>query len=74
VQTNRTIPNNKTYIIIHDNEKGMCVLIDVAMSGDRNLIKKEAQKILIYKDLLIDSQCMWKVKAKVIPVITPACK
>jgi hypothetical protein len=72
VQTNRTIPNNKTYFIIHDNEKGMCVLIDAAMSGDRNVIKKEAEKILIYKDLLIESQHMWNVKAKVIPVIIGA--
>jgi len=27
-------------IIIHDNEKGTCMLIDVAISGDRNVIKK----------------------------------
>jgi hypothetical protein len=31
VQTDRTIPNNKRYIIIRDNEKGTCVLIDVAI-------------------------------------------
>jgi hypothetical protein len=46
------------------------VLIDVAMFGDRNVIKIEAEKILIYKDLLIESQHMWNMKAKVIPVIT----
>ena len=28
-----------------------CMLIDVAISGDRNVIKKEAEKILKYKDL-----------------------
>jgi len=27
------------------------MLIDVAISGDRNMIKKEAEKILKYKDL-----------------------
>jgi len=42
----RTIPNNKPDIIIRDNEKGTCMLIDVAISGDRNVIKKEAEKIL----------------------------
>ena len=42
------------------------------MSGDRNVIKKEAEKILIYKDLLIESQYMWNVKAKVIPVVIGA--
>jgi len=49
IQTDRTIPNNKPDIIIHDNEKGM--LIDVTIPGDRNVIKKEAKKILKYKDL-----------------------
>ena len=54
VQTDRTIPNNKPDIIICDNEKGTCMLIDVAISGDRNVIKKEAEKILKYKDLTIE--------------------
>ena len=53
VHTDRTIPNNKPDIIIRDNEKGTCMLIDVAISGDRNVIKKEAEKILKYKDLTI---------------------
>jgi len=51
VQTDRTIPNNKPDITIRDNEKGTCVLIDVPISGDRNVTKKEAEKILQYKDL-----------------------
>ena len=29
------------------------MLIDVAISGDRNMIKKEAEKILKYKDITI---------------------
>ena len=45
VQTDRTIPNNKPDIIIRDNEAGTCMLIDVAIWGDRNVTKKEAQKI-----------------------------
>ena len=69
VQTDITIPNNKPDIIIRDNEKGTCMLIGVASSGDRNVIKKEAEKILKYKDLTIEIQRMWNVKTKVIPVI-----
>jgi len=72
VKTDRTIPNNKPDIIIRDNEKGTCMLIDVAISGDRNLIKKEAEKIIKYKDLTIEIQRMWNVKTKVIPVIIGA--
>jgi hypothetical protein len=48
------------------------MLIDVAFSGDRNVIKKEAEKILKYKDLTIEIQRMWNVKTTVIPVIIGA--
>ena len=48
------------------------MLIVVAISGDRNVIKKEAEKILKYKDLTIEIQGMWKVKTWVIPVIIGA--
>src|SRR5215510_2016668 len=72
VQTDRTIPNNKPDIIIRDNEKGTCTLIDAAISGDRNVIKKEAEKILKYKDLKIEIRRMWNVKTKVLPVIIGA--
>ena len=72
IQTNGTIPNNKPDIIICDNVKGTCMLIDVAFSGDRNVIKKEAERILKYKDLTIEIQRMWNVKTKVIPVIIGA--
>ena len=33
------------------------------------MIKKEAEKILIYKELTKEIQRMWNVKTKVIPVI-----
>jgi hypothetical protein len=69
VQTDRTVPNNKPDIIIRDNVKGTFMLIDVEISGDRNVIKKEAEKILKYKDLTIEIQRMWNVKTKEIPVI-----
>jgi hypothetical protein len=45
------------------------MLMDVAIPGDRNVIKKDAEKILKYKDLTIEIQHMWNVKTKVIPVI-----
>jgi len=48
------------------------MFIDVAISGGRSVIRKEAEKILKYKDLTIEIQCMWNVKTEVIPVITGA--
>ena len=48
--------------IIRVNEKGTCMLISVAISGGRNVIGKEAEKILKYKDLTIQLQPVWNVK------------
>ena len=44
VQTDRTISNNKPDIKIRDNEKRTCMLIDVAISGHRNVIKKRSRE------------------------------
>jgi len=44
-----------------DNDKGTRVLIDVAIYGDRNVIKSEAEKILKYKGLTVGverTKCM----------------
>jgi hypothetical protein len=45
VQTDGTIPNNKPDIIIRDNEKRTCMLIHVAISGDRNMIIKKPRRL-----------------------------
>ena len=45
------------------------MLIDVAILGGRDVIKKEAEKTVKYKDLIIEIQCMWNVKVKAMPVI-----
>jgi hypothetical protein len=48
------------------------MLIDVAIPRDRNVIQKEAEKILKYKDLTIEIQRMWNVKTRMISVIIGA--
>jgi hypothetical protein len=48
------------------------MLIDVAILEERNVVKKEAEKILIYRDLKTEFQRMWNVNVKVIPVIAGA--
>jgi hypothetical protein len=48
------------------------MIIDVAIPGDTNVIKKGAKKIVKYKDLIIEIQRMWNVKTKVTPVTTGA--
>ena len=53
-------------------KKGTHMSIDFAIPGDRNVIKKEAEKILKYKDLITQNWRMWNVNAKLIPVLTGA--
>jgi hypothetical protein len=55
---------------IHAHENVRCVLIDVAVSGDKSVIKIEAEKILKYEDLVTEIYCMWI--AEVIPLTTGA--
>jgi hypothetical protein len=72
VQTSRNISNNKPDIIIRDDKQETRMSIDVAILGFRNVIKKEAKKVLKHKDLIIDIQGLWNVTATVIPVIIEA--
>lgn len=71
MKTNITIPNNKADIIILINDKGTCLLIDITISGDRDVIKEKAEKILKYKGLTVETQYMWnvQVETEMIPII-----
>jgi hypothetical protein len=46
------------------------MLTNTAISGDRNVIKKEAEKTIKHKKLTVQIQRMWNVKKKMIPVTT----
>jgi hypothetical protein len=50
----------------------ICLLIDVAIPSDRNVIQKESETKLKYKNLNTEIQRMWNIKCFVIPVITGA--
>jgi hypothetical protein len=72
VQTDREVPANRPVIIIENKKDKMCLLIDVAIPSDRNVIQKESEKRLKYKNLSIEIQRMWNMKFFVIPVIIGA--
>jgi hypothetical protein len=48
------------------------IIIIIAIPGDRNVIQKEGEKILKYKDLTIEIQRMCNAETRVIPVIIGA--
>jgi hypothetical protein len=72
IQTDREVLANSPDIIIKNKKVKTCLLIDVAIPSDKNVIQKEAEKKLKYKDLSIDIQRMWNMKCFVIPVIIGA--
>jgi hypothetical protein len=64
--TNREAVENRPDIIIRKDRT--CLLVDVAIPSDRNVIQKEAEKNLKYINLSIEIQRMWNMKCFVIPV------
>jgi hypothetical protein len=50
----------------------ICLPIDVAIPSDRNVIQKESENKLKYKNFSIEIQLMWNMKCFVIPVIIGA--
>jgi hypothetical protein len=72
VQTDREVLANRSYLIIKNKKDKICLLIDVAIPSDRNVIQKASENKLKYKNLSIEIQLMWNMKCFVIPVITGA--
>jgi hypothetical protein len=50
----------------------ICLLIDVAILSDRNIIQNKSENKLKYNNLSIEIQRMWNMKCLVIPVIIGA--
>ena len=72
VHTDREVTANRPDIIIKHKKEKTCTLIYVAISADRNVVQKEAEKKLKYKSLWIEIQRMWNLKCTIVPVIIGA--
>jgi hypothetical protein len=72
IQTDREVLVHRPDIIITNMKDKICLLIDLAIPSDRNVIQKESEKKLKYKNLSIEIQRMWNMKCFVIPVIIGA--
>ena len=51
VHTDREVTANRPDIIIKNKKEKTCTPIDVAISADRNVVQKEAEKKIKYKSL-----------------------
>jgi hypothetical protein len=58
--SNNNNNNDKPDIVIKNMKDKICLLIDVAIRSDRNVIRNESKKKLKYKNLSIEIQQMWK--------------
>jgi hypothetical protein len=56
VHTDREVMANRPNIIIKNRNEEPCILINVAILADRNVIQKGAEKKLKYKSLCIEIQ------------------
>jgi len=70
--TDREVRANRLDIIIKNKKEKTCILIDVAIHADGNVVQKEAEKKLKYKSLCIEIQRMWNLKCTIVPVIIGA--
>jgi hypothetical protein len=72
IQTDREVLTNRLDIIVKNKKDKMCLLIGVAIPSDKNVVQKDAEKKLKYKNLSmpIEIQRMWNMKCFVIPIIT----
>lgn len=72
VQTDKEIKANRPDIIVKDWAKNTCLLIDVSVPSDQNIVKKEVEKLSKYKDLEIEVFRMWGMKVKTVPIVVGA--
>jgi CRISPR/Cas system type I-B associated protein Csh2 (Cas7 group RAMP superfamily) len=61
---------NRPDIIIKNKKDETYLLTDIAITLDKNVIQKEAEKKLKYKNPSIEIQRMWNMKCFAIPLIT----
>ena len=69
VHTDREITAHRPDIIIKNKKENICILIDVAIPADRNVMHKELEKKLIHKSLCTEILQMWNMQCKIRPVI-----
>ena len=72
ILTDRTILANRPDLIILNKNEQNCLIVDVAVPDDVNVLKKETEKRLKYKDLQIEISRMWNVKTKLLAVVVGA--
>ena len=69
IQTDRHLPHNRPHILYVSHQHNAAFLIDVAVPGDSRLSQKINEKCEKYRDLKIEIQRMWNMRAVVVPPV-----
>ncbi|XP_068737241.1 uncharacterized protein, partial [Montipora capricornis] len=72
IQTDRQIKANRPDIVIKHRQEKSCLLIDMSISTEKNTSVKVIEKLSKYKDLEIEIERMWGMRATTIPVVIGA--
>ena len=69
VQTDHDIYRRIPYVIVLQEDKNLCQIIDFACAYDRRVDTKELEKKKHYQDLAQELKKIWNKKVKVIPLV-----
>ena len=72
IQTDNEIQARRPDIVVVNKKDRKCYIIDVAVPGDVRIAEKETEKIEKYDELKREVERLWKVKARVIPIVLGA--
>jgi hypothetical protein len=72
IQTDIVIQARRPDIVVVDKTKKEILIIDIAVPADANVGVKEQEKITKYLDLKMELKRLWRMKARVIPVVVGA--
>jgi len=72
VVTDRCVTASHPDLILVLKQSHNALLVDFACPADYNIKRKEIEKVTKYKDLVLEIQRLWNVKAKVIPIVIGA--
>ncbi|KAI5753628.1 hypothetical protein M8J77_001970 [Diaphorina citri] len=73
IMTDKTIPNNRPDIVVHDKERRMALLVDIAIPNTHNMESTVVEKKRKYQELRDEVRRMWRLeKVEIVPIILSA--
>ena len=72
VQTTTKMEHNRPDVVLVDRTKKRWILVDFAVPWDKNVVRKEEEKITKYSPLALEVRRMHGVSTKIIPIVVGA--